>query len=316
MGWKRSHVVRIVIAGVAIACPIAAWSADATKSSAAVRFHLRRDYLIIVQATVNGVGPVDFLVDTGCSTTTIDPELERQLKAPEVGGATVALLSEVRRNRKVLLDEMHVGPAKALAFPVLVDKLDEETALVPGVRGILGEDFLKAFDLLIDYDHSLLSFDEPTPDGERLQFEEAGSYHDKHTFNRVMIKVGFPGNGSSEVVLQLDTAAWVVELFPASHIVLPVPGVSAAARNPMLPAGRTTHAYVPTTMRIGAREFRKVTVAVRQNGVASDAVGLLPAAMFGSIYISHSGGFVILNPRSNRQEPRHNSLELAALAER
>jgi hypothetical protein len=59
-----------------------------------------------------------------------------------------------------------------------------------------------------------------------------------------------------------------------------------------------------------------VTVALRRNNVASDVVGLLPAAMFGSIYISHSGGFVILNPRSSRQEPRHNSLELAALAEK
>jgi hypothetical protein len=30
--------------------------------------------------------------------------------------------------------------------------------------------------------------------------------------------------------------------------------------------------------------------------VAFDAVGLLPTSIFNSIYISHSGGFVILNP--------------------
>ena len=310
MCWKRSHAVRIVVASAALACPIAAWSADAPRT---VRFHLQRDYLIVVKANLNGLGPFDLLVDTGCSTTTIDPELDRQLKAPEVGGATVALLSGIRRNRKVLLNEIRVGPATAVAFPVLVDKLNEETALVPGIRGILGEDFLKAFDLLIDYDHSLLSFDEPTPDGERLQFEEAGVYRGKHTFNRVMIKVDFPAAGGSEAVLQLDTAAWVVELFPASHVVLASAGALSRAHIPMLPAANTEHTYVPTTMRIGAREFRKVTVTFRQNAVASDAVGLLPAAMFGSIYISHSGGFVILNPRSSKQEPRRNALELAAL---
>jgi hypothetical protein len=33
-----------------------------------------------------------------------------------------------------------------------------------------------------------------------------------------------------------------------------------------------------------------------RRGVAFDAVGLLPASIFHSIYISHSGGFVILNP--------------------
>lgn len=305
MGWKSSHVVRIVIASAVLSCPLAAPAAEATLNGATVRFHLHRDYLIVVQATLNGVGPLDFLVDTGCSTTTIDPELDRQLKAPEIGAATVALLGEVRRNRKVLLNEIRVGPATAVTFPVLVDKLSEETALVPGIRGILGEDFLKAFDLLIDYDRSLLSFNESAPDGERLQFEDAGSYRGKHTFNRVMIKVDFPGAGGSEALLQLDTAAWVVELFPSSHFAL-----SPAS------AGKSRRAYVPTTMRIGAREFKNVTISLRQTDVASDAAGLLPAAMFGSIYISHSGGFVILNPRSKRQEPRHNSLELAALAER
>lgn len=311
MGWNRSHVVRIVVASAVLSCPLLASAADAIRNGATVRFHLHRDYLIVVQATLNGVGPLDFLVDTGCSTTTIDPELDRQLKAPEIGAATVALLAEVRRNRKVLLNEISVGPATTVAFPVLVDKLNEETALVPGVRGILGEDFLKAFDLLIDYDRSLLSFNESAPDGERLKFEDAGAYREKHTFNRVMIKVGFPTAGGSEAALQLDTAAWVVELFPASHIVMS----SRGASDPIT-SGKRRSVYVPTTMRIGAREFRNVTLSLRQNDVASDAVGLLPAAMFGSIYISHSGGFVILNPRSKRQEPRHNSVELAALAER
>ena len=137
MGWKRSRAVRIVIAFAALACPIAVLTAESTKSATAVRFHLHRDYLIVVPVTLNGLGPFDFLVDTGCSTTTIDPQLDRQFKAPEVGGATVAMLSEVRQNRKVLLNEVRVGPATAVAFPVLVDKLNEETALVPDVRGVL-----------------------------------------------------------------------------------------------------------------------------------------------------------------------------------
>ena len=316
MGRKRNHVLRIVVASAVLSCPLAVPATDTTLNGATVRFHLHRDYLIVVQATLNGVGPLDFLVDTGCSTTTIDPELDRQLKAPEVGAATVALLAEVRRNRKVLLNEIRVGSARAVAFPVLVDKLNEETALVPRVRGILGEDFLKGFDLLIDYDRSLLSFNESAPEGERLQFEDAGTYRGKHTFNRVMIKVSFPRAGGRDAVLQLDTAAWVVELFPSSHIALSSAGVSSSGRDPIITSDMSRCAYVPTTMRIGAREFKSVTVSLRQNDVASDAVGLLPAAMFGSIYISHSGGFVILNPRSTRREPRHNSLELAALAER
>jgi len=112
-------------------------------------------------------------------------------------------------------------------LPVLVDNLNVETALVPSVRGILGEDFLRKFDLLIDYGERTLSFNEPAPEGERLPFENSSAYKDQHTFNRLMIRVSFPGAGGSEAVLQLDTAAWVAELFPASHVSLPPAGFQA-----------------------------------------------------------------------------------------
>jgi hypothetical protein len=37
-------------------------------------------------------------------------------------------------------------------------------------------------------------------------------------------------------------------------------------------------------------------VVKSRRGVAFDAVGLLPASIFHRIYISHSGGFTVLNP--------------------
>ena len=43
----------------------------------------------------------------------------------------------------------------------------------------------------------------------------------------------------------------------------------------------------------------------------SDAAGLLPAVLFHRIYISHTGGFVVLNPRV-KKEPRQK-VELAEL---
>jgi hypothetical protein len=51
-----------------------------------------------------------------------------------------------------------------------------------------------------------------------------------------------------------------------------------------------------TTIRIGTTLIRDVDVVRSRRGVAFDAVGLLPASIFDRIYISHSGGFVVLNP--------------------
>lgn len=313
MRWKRSRAAQIVMATAAIAFSMQGGAED-SPPSLSLRFHLYRDYLIVVPVMLNGSGPYDFLVDTGCSTTTIDPELERQLAPPAVGAADVALLAEMRRNRRVQLREIRVGQAESVSFPVLVDKLDAETALVPGVRGILGEDFLKSFDLLIDYDRRTISFNEPSPEGERLAFGDAGSVSGRHTFNRLMVDVSFPEAGGSQAVLQLDTAAWVAELFPSSHFALARAGFHGGKAGQHREAGSPQ--YLRTSLRIGANEFRNVTIAMSENGAASDAVGLLPAAMFSSIYISHSGRFLILDPHPHRQQLRHNALELAALGER
>jgi hypothetical protein len=57
--------------------------------------------------------------------------------------------------------------------------------------------------------------------------------------------------------------------------------------------------HTHTTIRVGTTLIRDLDVVQFRRGVAFDAAGLLPAAIFHSIYISHSGGFAILNPRDS-----------------
>jgi hypothetical protein len=68
----------------------------------------------------------------------------------------------------------------------------------------------------------------------------------------------------------------------------PVPWHSAAGR--MEPPSTRT-----LTIKIGTTG-PELDVVKSRRGVAFDAVGLLPASIFHRIYISHSGGFVVLNP--------------------
>jgi hypothetical protein len=60
------------------------------------------------------------------------------------------------------------------------------------------------------------------------------------------------------------------------------------------PNGTAIHYH--TGIKIGATTLNDLDLVKSRSGVAFDAAGLLPAAIFHRIYISHSGGFVVLNP--------------------
>jgi predicted aspartyl protease len=147
----RLVAVRLALLGAACALPCAL-AADARQPGDAIRFSLIDDYLIVVPVMVNGEGPFKFLLDTGTTSSMIDPELERKLNATEIGGSHLATMSGERRDRRVRLDEVRVGQAAVSGLVALVDRLDAARALVPGARGILGEDFLRQFDIFIDYE--------------------------------------------------------------------------------------------------------------------------------------------------------------------
>jgi hypothetical protein len=305
MGRERWSIAVGLFAGCVLLWPVSLFAAPAADK--AIRFQLLRDYLIVVPVFVNGTGPWNFLVDTGCSSTVIDTELDRQLNPPEIGQTTVALLTGIRHDQRVQLGEIRVGAWSVAGIAARVDSVENARDLAPGVRGILGEDFLRTFDILIDYEKHFLYFDQSAPDGEKIQFEDSSKYGEKRTINRLLVNVEFPGTGSGPVELQLDTAARMTELFPNSHVALlhlarawQFGGRSVGSGDPdMMPV------YEHTTIKVGATELRDMRVVQATDDVASDSVGLLPLAIFRRVYISHSGKFIVLNPPKRFSRGRH-----------
>ena len=264
------------------------------QSNDTIRFRLHDKYLILVQATVNGTGPFAFLLDTGSTHTVIDPRLARQLETPVIGQASLVTVSDVRKVRLARLKEVRVGDFMVSELGAIIDKMDEVKLKAPGIRGVLGEDFLSQFDILIDYRAQTLRFDGNAPSGERCRIETIGRYRDVPTTNRLLIDAEIKDVSDGTVQLQLDTAAKLPELFPVRPgTYLSQPWAGSMAFSSGL-NGSKVHAH--TTIRVGSTLISDQDVIQFRRGVAFDAVGLLPAAMFHSIYISHSGGFVILNP--------------------
>jgi predicted aspartyl protease len=282
---------RFLILGLAFA---GAHAAQAQQTKETVKFQLRSGYLMVVQARVNGAGPFSFLVDTGTTRTVIDPELASQLQLPAVGEVNVTTVLHYRQDKLVRLQDIRLGQASVSGLGAIVDKLTRQKMLAPGIRGVLGEDFLSRFDLLIDYKERVIRFGEPPPAGERCRFEATGQYQGAPTTNRLLIDVEFMQVSGNKVQLQLDTGARTPELFPVSHDSHPSQpwGSSMATSNGA--NGVIVHSNV--TLKIGATMIPGQDVVQSRRAVAFDAAGLLPAAIFHRIYICHSGGYVVLNP--------------------
>jgi hypothetical protein len=175
-----------------------------------------------------------------------------------------------------------------------VDKLARQKILAPGIRGVLGEEFLSKFDILIDFKQRWLRFGDAPPLGERRRFEAIGQYHGSPTTNRLLIAAQLVGVSDDQLQLQLDTGAKFPELFPVSH---ESPAPHSWSGSMATSSGTNdTIIYSNITIKIGTTTVRDLDVVQSRHSVAFDAVGLLPASIFHRIYISHSGGFVVFNP--------------------
>jgi len=272
----------------------AALAAQQKQSSEIVKFKLRDGYLMIVQTMVNGSGPFNFLLDTGTTRTIIDPDLARQLKVPTVGEVSLTGILHRRQDKLVQLEDVRLAEASVFGLFAVVDELTRQKTLAPGIRGVLGEDFLSRFDILIDYKQHWLRFGDAAPSGERCRFETISEYHGSPTTNRLLIAVELKEVSGNKVQLQLDTGAKVPELFSISRNLLPSLPWSGSMATSNGANGTTIHSNI--TLKIGTTMVRGMNVVQSPHAVAFDAVGLLPASIFHRIYISHSNGYVVLNP--------------------
>jgi len=148
-----------------ILLPLPASAAQGQQANQTIKFKLRDGYLIVVQAMVNGAGPFSFLLDTGTTRTVIDPDLARQLQAPTVGEVVLTGILRERQDKLIQLQNVRLGEVSVSSFGAIVDTLPRQKMLAPGIRGVLGEDFLSKFNFLIDYKGRLLRFGDEPPAG-------------------------------------------------------------------------------------------------------------------------------------------------------
>lgn len=150
-------------------CQIQFDSSRAGPDPAGVRFRLAHPAkpLVLVPALVDEEGPYEFAIDTGASTTVISPDLARKLRvqgtpipAMTGGGGTVQASAG-------MIGSLAIGKARCERVTVVIADFLNMLAKVIGtpLDGIVGHNFLREFQVRIDYPNSVLSLGPEHPDG-------------------------------------------------------------------------------------------------------------------------------------------------------
>ena len=256
--------------------------------------------MILVPVSINGSGPYDFLLDTGCAKTMVDEKLAGELGLPRLSEKTVTgVLASVRMS-VVHVNSLSVSGATVPGGEVFSS--EHPATVTSKVRGVLGEDFLKNFDVLIDYRHQVIELEPAsgvlaaTAEGERLSLQLAGVFQGQPTHNRLVVTGSIPELSEKPMALLLDSGANHVTLF-RDHL-----GADTGYTQPMRTGtfgAWTTSVSTTRTFRslnLGKSSVGDLTVVGLARRPYVDIDGLLPTSMFHSIFISHRDRFVILNP--------------------
>lgn len=121
---------------------------------------------LTVPVTVDGVGPFDFMIDTGSQATVVTDRVNSRVALPPAGTATIVGMASTQTVNMVEVSQLVVGTRTIYDFdaPVL------QRAHV-GADGILGLDSLQDMRVLIDFRNETMSVTDVPEKGSRRGYE-------------------------------------------------------------------------------------------------------------------------------------------------
>jgi predicted aspartyl protease len=133
--------------------------ADEQAGEVPISFLGANDAALLVSVHINGEGPFELVLDTGATFTCVATELADRLDLPDQRGAVGfgAGVQGAGRVRIVRFDSVRVGNAVARDMAGCVLDLSALEAVGAGVDGLLGLNFLREFDVRLDFQRRVLT---------------------------------------------------------------------------------------------------------------------------------------------------------------
>jgi len=274
---------------------------------AGVRPRIVARALLVVPVMVNHSGPFDFMVDTGSQLNVIDPVLAAQLNLKSRGTVGLVAPTAYSQASVAVLDSLEAGSRRVLNPLVVVQDLAPIQSADPQIRGVLGENFLAHFDVLIDYSRELLCLDEAKllenhVGGERIPLVASKHPETELPFSpRLVVSVNLSDTGTRPILLQVDSGSDGPILYANRQLEQPLLK-RAKLQEPEVGDARRAFALLPPQdMLLGRRMVRKVPFVTPASGSKDipdrEEDGILATVLFRRVYISHSDRFVIFDPK-------------------
>jgi Aspartyl protease len=272
-------------------------------NAASVPLHLVNRYLLIVAVSVNHSGPYNFLLDTGTQTTAIDPSLANKLHLNTQGAAPVVGVGFQSSASSSQVDLLEVGSHSVANQKVLVFGLQNLQSIDVNVRGVLGEDFLEHFDMLLDNMHNLLCLDETgamrgSVKGRHIALAPAANGAE---IANSLIVVARLSDGMRPVRLWLDSGTNVGFLYnPSKYLAKGSIHIASMQGTGGNAAQQLFSVLAPQNLKIGSLEMENLSfftpIAGQENPSVTEFDGLLTTWFFKRVFISHADHFTVLQP--------------------
>jgi Aspartyl protease len=272
---------------------------------ASVPFRFVNRHLIVLAVSINHTGPYDFLLDSGTQITMIDPSLAATLRLDTQGAAVAAGVGSGQSATYAQLDLLEAGSHAVAKEKVLVYNLQNFPA-DSHLQGILGEDFLEQFDLLIDNAHRLLCLDTSGamrsevrgPHIPLVATAEADEAGPKPGLLLITVRLS---NGLRPVRLLLDFGANEPILFNTAQYMLLRPSQDVALRGSGLDGAQPAFSSLPPQdVNIGPLKLPGVaffSTTAEKDSYVQGFDGVLNTGLFRRVFIDHADRFAVLEPR-------------------
>jgi len=262
--------------------------------------------LIVVPVTVNGIGPFEFLVDTGAQITTVDSQLAAQLDLRPTESTGFSGVASYARRALLQLGQMEIGGHRANNVLAVIDQLTQLHAADRNIRGIAGEDFLTHFDLLIDNDRRMLCLDESgamaaAVKGAHVALAQPyGTDHDLPFTRPLVVEARIDGNGNP-LLFRLDSGSNAPVVYGRPQAQNNRPANTQILKRVVDGVEQDFAVLKPHDVAVGRDKLHQVTFVQPLNSVgevrAPREDGVLPTFMFQTVFVSYRNQFAILEPR-------------------
>jgi Aspartyl protease len=273
---------------------------------ASVPFRLVKGHQIILSVSVNHTGPYHFLLDTGTQITIVDPSLAAQLHLDTDGAAVVAGAGSRQSASLAELDLLEAGSHFVARPKVLVYDLQPLQSADLNIQGVLGEDFLEHFDMLIDNAHSLLCLDDSgvmrsAMKGPRIPLVVSiGPEQGAPTSSLLIVSVRL-SDATRPVRLMLDSGANAPILYnTAQYLSLPLSQTKSLRGSSVDGKQRMFSALPLQDVKIASLALSGVPFfslgGAQQDASKKGFDGVLTTGLFRRVFIDHADHFAVLEP--------------------